>query len=67
MKTAISKLNCLAEIGLIVCVNAISDARAQLGDSVRVNEDAVAFASQRILEGHLIADRKGAWRGWHTH
>ena len=62
MKTAISKLNCLAEIGLIVCVNAISDARAQPGDSVRVNEDAVAFASQRIQEGHLIADRKGAWR-----
>ena len=62
MKTAISKLNCVAGIGLIVCVNAISDARAQPGDSVRVNEDAVAFASQRILEGHLIADRKGAWR-----
>jgi hypothetical protein len=62
MKTAISKLKCLAEIGLIVCVNAISDARAQPGDSIRVNEDAVAFASQRIQEGHLIADRKGAWR-----
>jgi hypothetical protein len=29
---------------------------------MKVNENAVAFASQLIQEGHLIADRKGAWR-----
>ena len=62
MKAAISKLNCAVWIGLIVCLNAISDARVQSGGSVKVNEDAVAFASQLIQEEHLIADRKGAWR-----
>src|SRR5947209_15968559 len=62
MKAAISKLNCVARIGLIICFNAISNAGAQSGGSIKVNEDAVAFASQLIQEGHLIADRKGAWR-----
>jgi hypothetical protein len=62
MKAAISKLNCVARIGLIICFNAISNAGAQSGGSIKVNEDAVAFASELIQEGHLIADRKGAWR-----
>jgi hypothetical protein len=62
MKAAISKLNCAARIGLIICFNAISNAGAQSGGSIEVNEDAVAFASQLIQEGHSIADRKGAWR-----
>ena len=62
MKAAVSKLNSVAWIGLIVCLNASSDARAQSGGSMKVNENAVAFASQLIQEGHLIADRKGAWR-----
>jgi hypothetical protein len=62
MKTAISKLGCIGQIGLIVCLNAVSDARAQSGGGIKVNENAVAFASQLILEGHLIADGKGAWR-----
>ena len=61
MKVTISKLNCVARIGLIVCLNTISDAWAQSG-GIKVNEDAVAFASQLIREGHLIADGKGAWR-----
>ena len=47
---------------LIACVNAITDARAQSAGSIKVNEPAVAFASQLIKEGHLISDRKGAWR-----
>src|SRR5215471_10156133 len=62
MKAPISKLNCVARIGLIVCFNAISNAGAQSGGSLKVNQDAVAFASQLLQEGHLIADRKGAWR-----
>ena len=62
MKVTISKLNCVAGIGLIVCLNTISDARAQSGGSTKVNDDAVAFASQLIREGYLIADGKGAWR-----
>jgi hypothetical protein len=63
MKAAISKLNSVAQIGLIVCLNAISDARAESGRSVKLNKNAVAFASQLIQERHLIADGKGAWRG----
>jgi hypothetical protein len=62
MKATISKLNCVAGIGLVVCLIAISDARAQSGGSVKVNENAVAFASQLIHERRLIADGKGAWR-----
>ena len=62
MKAAISKLNCVARIALIIYFNTISNAGAQSGGSIKVNEDAVAFASQLIQEGHLIADRKGAWR-----
>jgi len=62
MRASISKLNCVARIGLIICLNAVSDARAQSGGGMRVNENAVAFASQLLQEGHLIADRKGAWR-----
>jgi hypothetical protein len=62
MKAAISKLNCVARIGLIICFNAISNAGTQSDGSIKVNEDAVAFASQLIQEGHSIADRKGAWR-----
>ena len=62
MKAAISKLNCVARIGLIICFNTISNAGALSGGSIKVNEDAVAFASQLIQGGHSIADRKGAWR-----
>jgi len=62
MKAAISKLNCVAGIGLVICLIAISDARARSGGCVKVNENAVAFASQLIHEGRLIADGKGAWR-----
>lgn len=62
MKAAISKLNCIAWIGLIVCINAISDARAQSNGTIKVNEDGVAFASQLIRRGSLIFDGKGAWR-----
>ncbi len=62
MKSPTSKLNCVARIGLIICFNAISNAEAQSGGSIKVSEDAVAFASQLIQEGHSIADRKGAWR-----
>jgi len=62
MKAVISKLNCVTGIGLIVCLTAFSDARAQSGGSINVNENAVAFASRLIREGHLIVDGKGAWR-----
>lgn len=62
VKAVISKLCCVTRIGLIVCLNAITIAGAQSGGSIKINENAVAFASQLIQEGHLIADGKGAWR-----
>ena len=62
MKAVISKLNCVTGIGLIVSLTAFSHARAQSGGSIKVNENAVAFASQLIQERHLIIDGKGAWR-----
>ena len=63
--TALSgRLNYVAGIGLIVCLNAISHARAQSPGGIRLNENALAFASQLIRQGHLIADGKG---GWHEH
>jgi hypothetical protein len=62
MRAAIGKVSCLAWIGLIVCLNAICEARAQSPNTIKINEDALAFASELIQEGHLIADGKGAWR-----
>ena len=62
MKTAISRVNCVALILLVVCLNAVSDAQAQSDAGIKLNKNAVAFASQLIQDGHLIADRKGAWR-----
>jgi hypothetical protein len=63
MKAVISKLNCVALIGLLVCLSAISDASAQSSGGIRLNKNAVAFASQLIRQGHLIADGKGGWHG----
>jgi hypothetical protein len=62
MKTANNKLHYIAWIALIVCLNAINDARAQSNGGIKLNEDAVTFASQLIGEGHLITDHKGGWR-----
>jgi hypothetical protein len=62
MKVAIGKLNSLALMALIVCLNATSNVQAQSGGSVTLNENAVVFGSQLIQQGHLIADKRGAWR-----
>ena len=62
MTAVTSKLNCIARIGLIVCLSAISDARAESDGGLKLNENAVEFASQLIRHGHLIADGKGGWR-----
>jgi hypothetical protein len=64
MTAVTSKLTCIARIGLIVCLSAISDARAESDGGLKLNENAVDFASQLIRRGHLIADGKG---GWHEH
>jgi hypothetical protein len=63
MNAPINKLTCAALIGLSAYLNAIGGARAQPGANVKLNEKAVALASQLIREGQLIDDGKGAWRG----
>jgi hypothetical protein len=61
MKSAISKpafLNCFA-VGVLLC--AISGVFAESGESMKVNEDAFAFAARLINQGYVTADAKGAW------
>ena len=61
MTAVISKFDCVARIGLIICLNAISDARAETGGSVKLDEIAFAFANELIKKGQIVADGKGAW------
>jgi hypothetical protein len=56
-----TKSNCVALIGLFVCVNAISDVRAKTNGGIELSDIASRFAMERIKEGHVIADGKGAW------
>ena len=64
MRAAITALKSVALVGSMVCLNAISDAGAQSDDRIKLNENAVAFASQLIRKGNLIIDGKGSW---HAH
>ena len=48
-------------VGVLLC--AISGVFAQSRGSIKLNEDAFAFAARLINDGHVIADRKGAWSG----
>jgi len=61
MKAVISQLNCVAGIGLIVCLNTISDARAETDGGIKLNETASTFAMELIKQGDVIADGQGAW------
>ena len=61
MKSAMSKpafVTCVA-VAILFC--AISDVFAQSRGSLKLNEDAFAFAARLIRERHVIADCKGAW------
>jgi len=46
-------------VGVLFC--AFSGLFAQSRETIKLNEDASAFAAQLIKEGHVIADGKGAW------
>jgi hypothetical protein len=61
MKRAISKpaLVSFVAVGVLFC--ATRGVFAQPHGSIRLNEDAFAFAARLINEGHVIADGKGAW------
>ena len=66
MKAAILQSACVCSIALVILLYVISDVRAQSRTNIKlndnVNDNAVAFATQLIKEGHFTADGKGAWR-----
>jgi len=61
MKAVMSKLNCVAGIGLIVYLNAMTEARAETDGGIKLNETASTFAMELIKQGDVIADSQGAW------
>jgi|SRR5436190_22575865 len=62
MKAAILQSACVCSIALVILLYVISDVRAQSRTNIKLNDNAVAFATQLIKEGHFTADGKGAWR-----
>ena len=62
MKSAISRpaVVSFVTVGILFC--AISGVFARSRGSIKLNEDAFAFAARLIKQGHVIADGKGAWR-----
>jgi hypothetical protein len=61
MKSVISKSAFVTFVAVATCLCAISGVFAQSHGSIKLNENAFAFAAQLINEGHVIADGKGAW------
>jgi hypothetical protein len=61
MKSAISKPVFVSSVAVGALFCAISGLLAQSRGSIKLNEDAFAFAARLINEGHVIADGKGAW------
>ena len=59
MRTFILKHFCFLAVLSFLC--AISDVLAQPHGTIKLNENALAFAGQLIKKGRVIADRKGAW------
>jgi hypothetical protein len=63
MNSILRKLAFVSSIAVGVLLCAISGVFAQSRGSIKLNEDAFAFAARLINDGHVIADRKGAWSG----
>jgi hypothetical protein len=61
MKSAISKSAFVSRLAVAILLFAINDVFAQSRGTIKLNEDAFAFAARLIREGHVIADGKGAW------
>ena len=55
----------VACIAVAILFSASRDVFAQSRGSIKLNEDAFAFAALVIREGHVIADGKGAWSKHH--
>ena len=62
MKLIIRETTFVRLVAVLILLYASGTARAQPQGSVRLNENAFAFAEQLIGTGQVIADRKGAWR-----
>jgi hypothetical protein len=63
MNSILRKLAFVSSVAVGVLLCAINGVFAQSRGSIKLNEDAFAFAARLINEGHVIADRKGAWSG----
>jgi hypothetical protein len=61
MQSMVRKATFVGSLGFVIVLRAISVLGETRG-SVHLNENAVAFATGLIKEGHVIADGKGAWR-----
>src|SRR5689334_23203753 len=61
MTSAISKPEFVACAAVAILFCATHRVVAQSRGSIKLNEDAFAFAAQLINKGHVIADGKGAW------
>ena len=61
MKSAISRAAfvSLLAVGVLFCAS--GGVCAQSSGSIKLNQDAFAFAARLINEGQVIADGKGAW------
>jgi hypothetical protein len=63
MNSILRKLAFVSSVAVGVLLCAISGVFAQSRGSIKLNEDAFAFAARLINDGHVIADGKGAWSG----
>lgn len=63
MNSILRKLAFVSSVAVGVLLCAISGVFAQSRGSIKLNEDAFAFAARLINDGHAIADGKGAWSG----
>jgi hypothetical protein len=61
MKSAISRPAFVTYVTVAIFICAISGVFAQARGTIKLNEDASAFAARLIKEGHVIADGKGVW------
>ena len=61
MTNTISLKHACVRFICFVIVLCVTDVLAQSHETIRLNENAFAFAEQLVREGHCIADGKGAW------
>jgi hypothetical protein len=63
MKAAVLKPAFMSCVAIAILLYPGRGVFAQSRGTIKLNEDASAFAARLIKEGHVIADAKGAWSG----